>query len=130
MKTIAELESTAFLRQCNKIRHEAASLVQATEVLEIRKHLPVMDGTETTAEKNKKIEEQTKKNLNDIFDSLLETHAEETAKLLSLLIVPEEGDPAISGLELTMAGLEVLNNKKVMDFLSQLVRLGLKNMEE
>lgn len=123
MKTIANMQGAEFLRQCNKIRHAAADLMQDTQILDIRKRMPAFTGKENPELRKVMIEKQSKKNISDMLDALLDTHAEETYNVLKLMCVTEEGEEP-TGLDMAMAGLEIVTSPKVMDFLSSLARLA------
>lgn len=127
MKTIANMQGAEFLRQCNKIRHAAADLMQDTQVLEIRKRMPAFTGKETVAERREMLDRQSKQNISDILDALLDAHAEETYNVLKLMCVLEPGEEP-TGLDMAMAGLEIITTPKVMDFLSSLARLAQSDM--
>ena len=124
MKTISELNGVDFLRQCNKIRHEVSSILKNTKVMEIRKKVPVYEDTDTKEIRLKKLEEQQKKNLDEMLDIIMEEKAEETVKLFDLLIIKEDGDKELPGIELAMTGFQILSDKRVVDFLLSLMRLG------
>ena len=123
MKTIANMQGAEFLRQCNKIRHAAADLMQDTQVLEIRKRMPAFTGKENPELRKVMIKKQSKQNISDMLDALLDTHAEETYNVLELMCVLEPGEE-LTGLDMAMAGLEIITMPKVMDFLSSLARLA------
>lgn len=127
MKTIANMQGAEFLRQCNKIRHAAADLMQDTQILEIRKRMPAFTGKENPELRKVMIEKQSKKNISDMLDALLDTHAEETYNVLKLMCVTEEGEEPTC-LDMAMAGLEIVTSPKVMDFLSSLARLAQSDM--
>lgn len=127
MKTIANMQGAEFLRQCNKIRHAAADLMQDTQVLEIRKRMPAFTGKENPELRRIMLKKQSKQNVSDILDALLDTHAEETYKVLKLMCVTEEGEEP-TGLDMAMAGLEIVTSPKVMDFLSSLAKLAQSDM--
>lgn len=127
MKTIANMQGAEFLRQCNKIRHAAADLMQDTQVLEIRKRMPAFTGKENPELRKVMIGKQSKKNISDMLDALLDTHAEETYNVLKLMCVLEPGEEP-TGLDMAMAGLEIVTSPKVMDFLSSLARLAQSDM--
>jgi len=124
MKTIAELNGVDFLRQCNKIRYEVQDILKETNIMKIRQKQPDYTGADTKEERLKRQEEQAKKNLNEMLDVLLEEKPEETIKLFNLFVVYEKGDKELTGMELTMIGLGIVSDKRVMDFLSSLIRLG------
>ena len=129
MKTIANLSGVEFLRAINRTRHAVEKLLSVTGVLNIRKNVPQFTGNETPEEKAEMERAQVKKNLNDMLDSLLETHPEETYECIMALCVREEGEPEPDGIELIMAAFSLIGDKRVLDFLSQLGKSGLINTE-
>ena len=129
MKTIANLNGVEFLRAINKARHAVEKLLSVTGVLKIRKNVPNFTGNETPEEKAEMEREQVKKNLNDMLDSLLETHPEETYECIMALCVRDEGEPEPDGIEILMAAFSLIGDKRVLDFLSQLGKSGLLGTE-
>lgn len=129
MKTIANLSGVEFLRAINRTRHAVEKLLSVTGVLNIRKNVPNFTGNETPEEKAEMERAQVKKNLNDMLDSLLETHPEETYECIMALCVREEGEPEPDGIELIMAAFSLISDKRVLDFLSQLGKSGLIGTE-
>ena len=125
MKTIANLSGVEFLRAINRTRHAVEKLMKVTDVLNIWKNNPTFTGEETEEEKIKMSREQIKKNLNDILDSLLEKHPEETYECIMALCVRDEGEPEPDGIELIMAAFNLISDKRVLDFLLQLGKSGL-----
>ena len=129
MKTIANLNGVEFLRAINRTRHAVEKLLSVTGVLNIRKNVPTFTGNETPEEKAEMERAQVKKNLNDMLDSLLETHPEETYECIMALCVREEGEPEPDGIELIMAAFSLIGDKRVLDFLVQLGKSGLFGTE-
>lgn len=129
MKTIANLNGVEFLRAINRTRHAVEKLMKVTDVLNIWKKNPAFTGEETPEERHEKQRNQIKKNLNDILDSLLEKHPEETYECIMALCVREEGEPEPDGIALVMAAFNLISDKRVLDFLLQLGRSGLIDME-
>ena len=129
MKTIANLSGVEFLRAINRTRYAVEKLMNATDVLKIWKTSPVFTGKETPEERNEKAQKQIKKNLSDMLDTLLEKNAEETYECIMALCVREEGEPEPDGIELVMAAFNLISDKRVLDFLLQLGRSGLIDME-
>lgn len=125
MKTIANLSGAEFLRAINRTRHAVENLLAVTGVMKIRKNVPTFTGNETAEEKAEMERAQVKKNLNDMLDSLLETHPEETYACILALCVREEGEPEPDGIELIMAAFSLISDKRVLDFLIQLGKSGL-----
>ena len=129
MKTIATLKGADFLRACNKVRYAAQEMLAETKVLEIRKRMPILDINMTEDQRRDALDKQSKKNLSDMIDSLLEEKPEETYKLLQAMIIPEENDGELDGIDLMCAAMELISNPKVIDFLSKLAKLALGNTE-
>jgi hypothetical protein len=129
MRTIANLTGPEFLRAINRTRHAVEKLTATTGVLKIRKNLPQFTGDETPEERKEMERAQAKKNLNDMLDSLLETHPEETYECIMALCVRDEGEPEPDGIELVMAAFSLISDKRVLDFLLQLGKSGLFGTE-
>ena len=129
MKTIANLNGVDFLRAINRTRHAVEKLMKTTDVLGIWKKSPVFTGEETPEEQHEMHRTQIKKNLDGILDTLLETHPDETYECIMAMCVLEEGEPEPDGIELVMAALSLVSDKRVMDFLLQLGKSGLFNTE-
>ena len=125
MRTIANLNGVEFLRAINRTRHAVEKLMKTTDVLNIWKKNPEIKGDETPEELHEKQRNQVKKNLNDILDSLLEKHPEETYACIMALCVKDEGEPEPDGIELIMAAFNLISDKRVLDFLLQLGKSGL-----
>ena len=122
MKTIADLEKVDFLRQCNKIRMVAADALAELGIMEIRKRMPELTGKETAKEVEAANLAQSKKNIADMLDIMLDKKPEETVKLLECLIIADEGEE-LDGIDLLTGGIQILCTPKVINFL-----LGLANM--
>ena len=125
MRTIANLNGVEFLRAINRTRHAVEKLMKTTDVLNIWKKNPVFKGDETPEEMHEMQRSQIKSNLNDILDSLLEKHPEETYECIMALCVRDEGEPEPDGIELVMAAFNLISDKRVLDFLLQLGKSGL-----
>ena len=125
MRTIANLSGVEFLRAVNRTRHAVEKLMKVTDVLNIWKKNPIFKGDETQEERNEMARNQIKQNLNDILDTLLEKHPEETFECIMALCVRDEGEPEPDGIELVMAAFNLISDKRVVDFLLQLGKSGL-----
>ena len=125
MRTIANLNGVEFLRAINRTRHAVEKLMKETDVLNIWKKNPTFTGGETPEEQHEMARNQIKKNLNDILDSLLEKHPEETYECIMALCVRDEGEPEPDGIDLVMAAFNLISDKRVLDFLLQLGKSGL-----
>lgn len=123
MKTIADLTGGEFLRRCNMIRREASDLMKKSGVLKLRENMPEFTGKETPEEQQEMLKYQSRKNISDMLDVLLDTYADETSQLLELMCIPDETDGPLTGLDLAMAGLDIVMTPKVLDFLSRLAHL-------
>ena len=127
MKVLSQFEGVEFLKRCNKIRKEVQAFLKETKVLKIRENLPVFTGNETAEEKAQKNKEQATKNINDMLDIMLEKYPEKTIELFKLFVEQEEGEE-LSGMDIVFAGMNVLFDDRVMDFLLSLMRLGQMNI--
>lgn len=125
MRTIANLNGVEFLRAVNRTRHAAEKLLKKTDVLKIWKKMPTYTGNETPEEKHEMARNQLKKNLNDALDTLLEKHPEETYECIMAMCVRDEGEPEPDGIEMIMAAISLISDKRVVDFLLQLGKSGL-----
>ena len=125
MRTIANLSGVEFLRAINRTRHAVEKLMKTTDVLKIWKKNPAFTGKETPEEKHEMQRNQIKKNLNNVLDTLLEKHPEETYECIMALCVRDEGEPEPDGVELVMAAFNLISDKRVLDFLMQLGKSGL-----
>ena len=125
MKTIANLSGVEFLRAINNTRHAVEKLMTVTDVLTIWKKKPTFTGKETPEERHEIARNQIKKNLNDALDTLLEKHPEETFACIMAMCVIEEGAPEPDGIDLMMAAINLISDKRVLDFLLALGKSGL-----
>lgn len=126
MKTIAALKGADFLRACNRVRYAAQEMLSETKVLEIRKHMPKLTEDMTEAQRKAAMEKQSKKNISDMLDRLLDEKPEETYKFLQAVIIHEEGEE-LDGIDVMCAAMDLISSPKVIDFLSKLTRLALSN---
>ena len=125
MRTIANLNGVEFLRAINRTRHAVEKLMTVTDVLNIWKKNPAYTGKETPEEKHIMARNQIKKNLNDMLDTLLEKHPEETYACIMAMCVKDEGEPEPDGIDMVMAAFNLISDKRVLDFLLQLGKSGL-----
>ena len=125
MRTIANLNGVEFLRAINRTRHAVEKLMGATDVLTIWKKNPTFSGNETAEERHEMARNQIKQNLNDVLDTLLEKHPEETYEFIMAMCVRDDGEPEPDGIELVMAAFSLISDKRVLDFLLQLGKSGL-----
>lgn len=138
MKTLANCKPTEFFTQTNKIRKAVKNWLDVTEILEIRKRVPTLatpTKVESKEELEKNIEErkqafarQTRENLFDILEAILEDHPQETIELMALVcfIDPKDADNHTMS-EYLSAINELMNDKAVIDFFYSLASLGTAN---
>lgn len=124
MKTLANCAPREFLKQTARIRHVAADWLDMTKVLEIRKNAPNIPKDATAEEKQRLIQEQTKKNLSKILDAILDEHPDETLDLLALMCFIEPEDVDKHSVDFYFDAIaELLSNKAVVRFFTSLVQL-------
>lgn len=125
MKNLANCKPSEFLKQTNRIRKSVENWLTVTDIMNIRKTLPKFEEGMTKEQRDEAIMAQVKANLSNMFDSMLEIHAEETLELLALVcfIEPEHVDDYPMN-EYLDAVNELLNDKAVVGFFTSLVKLG------
>lgn len=144
MKNLANCEPVEFLTQTNKIRKAAAKWIKDTKIMEVRKNKPRLKelveidesmpddkkaeieemNAKIKAENQKILREQQYKNLSDILDNALETHAQETAELLAMMCFVEPKDMNSHKVtEYLKEFGEIISDKDVLDFFISLMRL-------
>lgn len=135
LKTLATCKPSEFLRQTNRIKKAVEKWLTDTDIMNIRKRLPVPEVVPLEAtveeraaifERNKKaVQEQSKKNVSAMLDAILDEHPEETLEVLALccFVEPENvDDHPVS--EYLAAINTLINDKAVIDFFTSLVLLG------
>lgn len=135
LKTLATCKPSDFLRQTNRIKKAVEKWLTDTDIMNIRKRLPVPEVVPLEAtveeraaifERNKKaVQEQSKKNVSAMLDAILDEHPEETLEVLALccFLEPENvDDHPVS--EYLAAINTLINDKAVIDFFTSLVLLG------
>ena len=135
MKSIAKCKPSEFLKQANRIRKTAEKWLTDTDIMNIRKNMPELEEIKDDlpdeekeaidARNHEKISAQLKENFSNIFDSVMETHADETLELLALccFVEPEDVDK-YSVTQYLKAFNELISDKDVLDFFTSLVQLG------
>lgn len=127
MKNLANCNVREFLTQTNKIRKSVANWLSLTQILEIRKNVPVIPDGVSKEEEKAIMTEQAKKNFSDMLDSVLDKHPEETAEMLGLMcfIDPKDLDKH-KMTELFSSFDEMINCEEVISFFTSLVSLAKK----
>ena len=134
MKTLANCNAVDFLTQTNKIRKAVAKWLTDTDIMNIRKHVPPAPDYEgktqeevekLQAEYKVKLQEQSKKNLFDMLDAVLDEHPQETLELLGLICFVEPKDVTkMNGLKLLNMGMETISDPEVLRFFTSLVNVS------
>jgi hypothetical protein len=125
MKNLANCKPSEFLRQTNLIRKSVSKWLTDTDIMNIRKRMPELPEEVTEEEKKEATLEQAKKNLNAIFDAVLDEHPDETLEVLALLCFIEPSH--VDDYEITEyfeSFNELINNKAVLSFFLSLMRLA------
>lgn len=132
MKTIADCKPTEFLRQTNRIRKLAEKWLKDTNILGIRKNVPDLKRAPDNATDEEKdaineenikiIAEQSRKNLSEMLDAVLDDYPDETLELLALccFVEPEEIDNyTVEDYLKALTG--IINNSAVTSFFVSLI---------
>ena len=135
LKTLANCKPSEFLVQTNKIRKSAEKWLTATDIMNIRRRLPVFETIDKNAPAPERAaviarnadakREQAKKNLSAMLDAILDDHPAETLELLALLcfVEPENVDDHPMK-EYLSAFAELISDKDVLSFFTSLTSLG------
>lgn len=115
-----------FLKQSNRIRKELSAYLKKTKVLDIRKVMPDVSDCKTEEEKLERYQAQSKENISNMLDAMLEENTDDTVRILGLLCF-KEGDEVndLSPADVLSVLLEVLSNKRTLDFFTSLMQSGL-----
>lgn len=138
LKTLATCKPSEFLKQTNKIKKSVEKWLTDTDILNIRKRLPVLEVMPKDAppeERNaiyqrnrEKSLAQAKENISCMLDAVLEEHPEETLEVLALccFVEPQNVDdyPMNAYLE---AFNSLINDKAVLSFFTSLASLAQMN---
>lgn len=125
MKNLANCKPSEFFVQTNKIRKSVAKWLTVTDIYNIRKRLPKYTD-DMDAEKRKEVRnEQMKKNLAAILDTVLEEHPMETIEIMALacFIEPAEADDHPMS-EYLKSISELIADESVLSFFTSLASLG------
>lgn len=140
MKTLANCKPSEFLRQTNRIKKAVEKYVKDINLQGIRakmpelKTIPIEASTDERAaiikENNKRLKEQSMKNLSEILDAAMDKFPEETLEILALVcfVEPEHVDDH-SVAEYLSALAEIMNDEAVVNFFTSFLRWGQMNTE-
>ena len=129
MKTLANCKPSEFLVQTNKIRKSVAKWLTITNLTGIYKKLPTLPKGVSDEEREKAVRSQFLKNVDSIFDAILEEHPEETLELLALMCFIDPADVdnyPVS--EYLAAFAEIISDEAVLSFFISLAKLGQTNI--
>ena len=123
MKNLANCKPSEFLKQTNKIRKAVSKWLTDTDVMNIRKRVPIMPEGATDEEKKRALERPATENFQAIMDAILEEHPDETLELLALLcfVEPEKVDD-YEITEYMDSISELLSNESVLGFFTSLMQ--------
>ena len=135
MKNLANCKPSEFLKQTNKIRKAVQAWLGLTDFMNIitKKADVIKFDVSATAEekakvflKNKELAEaQTKENINEALDIIMEKYPEKTIELLALLcfIEPEDAENHPMSEYIGAIG-ELIGSQEVISFFTSLMQLG------
>lgn len=135
MKTLANCTPSEFLKQTTKLRKAAARWLKDTDIINIRKRIPIFTMVPKDATPEQKAEivkanaklknEQALKNLDAILEAAFESYPEETLEILALccFVEPEHVDDHPMSFYLS-AFTEIINDTAVMSFFTSLMQLA------
>lgn len=134
LKNLSNCKPTEFIVQTGKIAKSVENWLFETDILNIIKKSPKLeiippdatdDQKDKLLEKNEKaIQEQAKKNIFEVIESVTEKHPEESTKVLAMccFIAPESIDDYQTR-DLLASFTEMIGDPTVLDFFSTLVQL-------
>lgn len=141
MQTLASCEPIEFLKQTNKIRKAVEHWLDLTDIANIYRRKPELitlresmtqdERQEAFDENTKRAREQSKKNMMDIFDSIMDKHPEETLEILALCCFVEPSqvnDHTVA--EYLVCLTELMNDQAVLGFFTSLMLLMNTNIQK
>lgn len=125
MKNLANCTPREFLKQTVKIKRAAEAWLTATDIMNIRKRVPVLADTLTQEERKEALAAQARVNLSAMFDEIAEKHPDETLELLALMcfVEPENIDDYPMTDYLTSV-TEMIGSEAVLGFFTSFAKLA------
>lgn len=136
MKNLANCKPSEFLSQTNKIRKSVEKWLKLTDIINIRKRMPVgmpeitadlsNDELEAVNKKRRQMMmEKAKENLSTILDACLDDYPAETLEILALccFVNPEDVDN-YEMKDFLNAALDMIEDETVIRFFTLLMRLA------
>lgn len=125
MKTLANCTLSEFLKQVNKIRHNAEDFYKTClkpVFLKKKEEFEKIGDSQTLNEKGKTV-------ISDILDVCLEKETDKTIEIIGMccFMTKEEAESKLSPADLIDIVLEMLSSKRVIDFFYKMVNLGRSN---
>lgn len=138
MKNLANCKPSEFLRQTILIKKSVERWLTDTDILNIRRRQAVLVQADRDAsveekrrvgeENNRRTSKQTRENLSDMLDAILEEHPDETLELLALVCFVDPAHVDDHSMEEYLTAIsELLDSKAVTDFFTSLARWVLPN---
>lgn len=125
MKNLVNCSPREFLTQTIKIKRAVEKWLTDTDIMTIRKRMPVLPKGITAEEREAAIEKQARENLSAIFDVIAEEHPDETVDLLALMCFVDPDDANNHKMsEYLIAVSEMIQSEAVMDFFTSLLKLA------
>ncbi len=125
MKNLANCKPSEFFAQTNKIRKSVNKWLTETDIINIRRRMPIIPDDASEEDRRKALREQAEENFNSILDAIFDEHPMETLELLALLcfVEPKDVDKyEIS--EYSSAIAELIGDENVINFFMSLMKLG------
>lgn len=136
MKNLANCKPSEFLSQTNKIRKSVEKWLKLTDIINIRKRMPIgmpeitadlsSDELEAVNKKRRQMMmEKAKENLSAILDACLDDYPAETLEILALccFVDPEDVDN-YEMKDFLNAALDMIEDETVIRFFTLLMRLA------
>lgn len=130
MKTIANCSFEELIVQMNKIRKKVADYYKLCKIGDIRRIMPNLEGCNSSEEREERLKKQAVNNINLILDECLERHPKETIELVGLLCFMDYDEAKqMNALDLMDVISSVISDKRAINFLLQLAKLGNGSLE-
>lgn len=138
-KNLANCKPSEFLKQTFRIKKNVEKWLDHTDIMSIRKNMPEMlkiesgmteDQRQVVFEENKKrLQSQSMKNVMEILDAVMDTHADETLEILALCCFVEPKDVDNYDISFYLNSIsELIRNESVIGFFTSLAQLGAMSM--
>lgn len=124
MKNLANCKPSEFFIQTNKIRKSVSRWLTETDIMNIRRRMPVIPDDASEEDRRRALREQAEENFNSVLDAIFDEHPAETLELLALLCFVEPKDVDNHEMsEYLGAFAELIGDENVISFFMSLMRL-------